>query len=38
MGLSDVNAGVKEQFGTGSVYELDRNAASQFVDELKAAA
>ncbi len=38
MGLSDVNARVKEQFGTGSVYALDRKSASQFVDELKAAA
>jgi hypothetical protein len=38
MGLSDVNARCKEQFGVGSVYALDRKAASQFVDELKAAA
>lgn len=38
MGLSDVNTRCKEQFGVGTVYALDRKAASQFVDELKAAA
>ena len=38
LGLSDVNARCKEQFGIGSVYALDRKSASQFVDELKAAA
>jgi hypothetical protein len=38
LGLSEVNTRCKDQFGVGSVYALDRKAASQFVDELKAAA
>jgi len=37
MGLSDVNAQVKSQFGVGSVYALDRKAASLMVEQLKAA-
>ncbi len=37
LGLSEVNARCKQQFGAGSVYALDRKAASQLVDELNAA-
>lgn len=36
--LSEVNSRVQKQFRVGSVYELDRKAASALVDDLKAAA
>ncbi len=36
--LSEINARVQKQFRVGSVYELDRKAASALVDDLKAAA
>ena len=36
--LSEINARVQKQFRVGSVYELDRKAASTLVDDLKAAA
>jgi len=37
LSLSDVNAQARSQFGVGSVYALDRQAASAMVDQLKAA-
>ena len=38
IGLSEVNGRVQKQFRVGSVYELDRKAASALLDDLKAAA
>lgn len=38
LGLSEINGRVQKQFRVGSVYELDRKAASALLDELKAAA
>jgi hypothetical protein len=37
MGLSDVNARVRSEFGAETVYDLDRKTASRLVDALKAA-
>lgn len=37
LGLSKINGRVQKQFRVGSVYELDRKAASALLDELKAA-
>ena len=37
LGLSEINGRVQKQFRVGSVYELDRKAASALLDELKAA-
>jgi hypothetical protein len=38
LGLSEINGRVQKQFRVGSVYELDRKAASALLDDLKAAA
>jgi len=38
LGLSEINSRVQKQFRVGSVYELDRKAASALLDDLKAAA
>lgn len=38
MGLSDVNALVKDRYGAASVYDIGKKSASRLVDELKAAA
>jgi hypothetical protein len=37
MGLSDVNARVRSEFGAETIYDLDRKQASRLVDTLKAA-
>lgn len=38
MGLSDVNALVKDRYNAASVYDIGKKSASKLVDELKAAA
>jgi hypothetical protein len=38
MGLSDVNALVKDRYDAASVYDIGKKSASRLVDELKAAA
>ena len=37
MGLSEVNARARSEFGAETVYDLDKKSASRFVDMLKAA-